>query len=273
MAIDNENASVQISVRDLSVCYPGGVRALWPTTLGFRRGEFTVLLGSSGAGKSSLLRSLNGLTAGVTGTVEHAKIGLLKSRSAIRAARRQTAMVFQQHQLMRRTTALTNVLHGRLGHHSLLRSVFPLPRSDRELALRCLDRVGLFGKALSRVNQLSGGEQQRVGIARALAQEPRVLLADEPIASLDPATSRRLLDLLRDIARADGMLAIVSLHHVDLAREFADRIVGLRGGRVVFDGAPDAVDPETLAAIYGERARSAELPLRHAAGRVNVTAA
>jgi phosphonate transport system ATP-binding protein len=253
MASHNETASNLVSIRELSVSHPGGIQALLPTTLDFPSGEFTVLLGSSGAGKSSLLRSLNRLNAGTAGDVVHAEIGPLNHRRAIRAARRRTGMVFQQHQLMRRISALSNVLHGRLGHYSVWRTCWPLPRGDRELALRCLDRVGLLDKALVRVDRLSGGEQQRVGIARALAQQPRVLLADEPVASLDPATSHRLMELLREIARQDGMLTIVSLHQVEIAREFADRIIGLRAGRVVFDGGPEELNSAALATIYSER--------------------
>jgi phosphonate transport system ATP-binding protein len=160
-------------------------------------------------------------------------------------------MVFQQHQLVRRLSALANVLHGRLGRHPAWRTWWPLPRAEQLLALRCLERVGLGDKALHRVDQLSGGEQQRVGVARALAQEPRLLLADEPVASLDPATARRLMELLREIARGDGMLAIVSLHQVEMARAFADRIIGLRSGRVVFDGSPAALDADAVSRIYG----------------------
>jgi phosphonate transport system ATP-binding protein len=160
-------------------------------------------------------------------------------------------------------SALANVLHGRLGRYSAWRTWWPLPRADRELALRCLDRVGLFAKALARVDQLSGGEQQRVGIARALAQEPELLLADEPVASLDPATARRSMELLREVARRDSMLAIVSLHQVEIAREFGDRIIGLRAGHVVFDGPADACDRDAIAMIYG-RQPSLSLPVRPA---------
>ena len=240
-----------LSLRAVSVRYAGDVPALQPTMLDFRAGEFAVLLGPSGAGKSSLLRAVNGLTA-ASGKIVHAGIGEMATSAAIRAARRRTGMVFQQHHLVRRQSALANVLQGRLGRYPAWRTFWPLPRRDRELALRCLERVGLFDKALVRVDQLSGGEQQRVGIARALAQEPRLLLADEPVASLDPATSHRLMELLREIARSDAMLAIVSLHQVEIARAFGDRIIGLRAGRVVFDGPPAALDAAALALIYGE---------------------
>jgi len=240
-----------LSLRSVSVRYGREAPALHPTVLDFRAGELVVLLGPSGAGKSSLLRAVNGLATAASGQVIHAGIGALSTSAAIRAARRRTGMVFQQHHLVRRQSALVNVLQGRLGHHPAWRTLWPLPRRDRAVALRCLERVGLFDKALTRVDQLSGGEQQRVGIARALAQQPRLLLADEPVASLDPATAHRLMELLGDVARADAMLAIVSLHQVELARRFGDRIIGLRAGRVVFDGAAEGLDADALAAIYG----------------------
>ena len=241
-----------LSLHEVTVRYAGGVEALKSTTLDFHKGELVVLLGPSGAGKSSLLRALNGLAPVASGQVVHAGIGALISRSAIRAARRRTGMIFQQHQLVRRMTALANVLHGRLGRHPAWRTWWPLPRADRELALRCLERVGLGAKALTRVDQMSGGEQQRVGMARALAQEPELLVADEPVASLDPASSRRSMELLRSLARADSMLAIVSLHQVEVAREFGDRIIGLHAGEVVFDGPAGALDPAVIATIYGQ---------------------
>lgn len=252
-----------LSLRDVSVRYGRDIVALQSATVDFHNRELVVLLGPSGAGKSSLLRAINGLAAASSGRVIHSGIGELTTTAAIRAARRRTGMVFQQHHLVRRMTALANVLHGRLGRHPAWRTWWPLPRADRELALRSLDRVGLFGKAEARVDQLSGGEQQRVGIARALAQEPEILLADEPVASLDPATARRSMELLGEVARRDSMLAIVSLHQVEIARELGDRIIGLRAGRIVFDGPAQACDREAIATIYG-RYPSASLPARAA---------
>ena len=215
-----------------------------------------MLLGLSGAGKSTLLRSLNGLVKPTAGHVEAQGIGRLSSASLIRRHRRATAMVFQHHQLLHRRTALSNVLTGRLAYHSTLRSLIPLPREDRELALHCLERVGLADKALSRVDQLSGGQQQRVGIARALAQKPRIILADEPVASLDPSTSERVLALLQRVCKEDGITAIVSLHQLDYAQRFADRIIGLADARIVFDAAPAALDRAQLARIYPDYATS-----------------
>ena len=241
-----------LRVDRLSVVYPGGVTALRDTSIAFRRGEFTVLLGLSGAGKSTLLRSLNRLVTPTGGSVT-SELGELGSGSALRQHRRRTAMIFQHHQLIERQSALANVLTGRLAFHNTLRSLFPLPRADQEIALSCLARVGLADKALSRVDKLSGGQQQRVGIARALAQQPAIILADEPVASLDPATSVRVLGLLRDICKEDGITAIVSLHQLEYPRRFADRVVGLADSQIVFDAAPSELTDAQLERIYAGR--------------------
>ncbi|MBD3705097.1 phosphonate ABC transporter ATP-binding protein [Klebsiella pneumoniae] len=242
-----------LRVDRLSVVYPGGVTALRDTSIAFRRGEFTVLLGLSGAGKSTLLRSLNRLVTPTGGSVT-SELGELGSGSALRQHRRRTAMIFQHHQLIERQSALANVLTGRLAFHNTLRSLFPLPRADQEIALSCLARVGLADKALSRVDKLSGGQQQRVGIARALAQQPAIILADEPVASLDPATSVRVLGLLRDICKEDGITAIVSLHQSsNMPRRFADRVVGLADSQIVFDAAPSELTDAQLERIYAGR--------------------
>jgi phosphonate transport system ATP-binding protein len=233
------------------VTYPGGHEALRSTDLEVAAGEFLVVLGSSGAGKSTLLRSLNGLVRLTEGELEAQGIGRIAGAAALRALRRRTGMVFQQHHLIGRLSALENVLTGRLAYHGSLRTLLPLPREDKLIALEALERVGMLDLALRRADQLSGGQQQRVGIARALAQRPRLLLADEPIASLDPVTGIRVLSLMRDICKADGIAAVVSLHHVELARRFADRIVGLAGGAVVFEGPPRALDDKALSRIYG----------------------
>jgi phosphonate transport system ATP-binding protein len=240
-----------LSVRDVEVTYPNGVAALVKTNVTFERGRFFVLLGTSGAGKSTLLRTLNGLVRPTRGDVQvEGRGSIFKSGTALRAHRRRTGMVFQQHHLIGRLTALENVLMGRLAAHGTLRSMLPLPREDRLLALEVLDRVGLADRALDRADQLSGGQQQRVGIARAKAQLPEIMLADEPVASLDPETAVKVLGDLHRICREDGITAIVSLHQVDLARRFADRIIGLAQGRVVFEGKPDELSLPALDTIY-----------------------
>lgn len=240
-----------ITLRDLSMEYHNGLQVLKPVNLTFEPASFNVLLGRSGAGKSTLLRCINLLNNPTGGTLEIAGLGAVnKVRSVQRRHRRATAMIFQQHQLIDRHSALQNVLVGRLGHYHSLRTLLPFARSDKRFALECLDRVGLLGKALERVDNLSGGEQQRVGIARGLTQQPRIMLADEPVASLDPATSDKVLSLLQRICKEDGITAVVSLHQVELALKYGDRIVGLADGSVVFDGTADALDPGNIEAIY-----------------------
>lgn len=245
-----------IELTDISVEYPGGAIGLHPTSLRFRRGEFNVLLGASGAGKSTLLRSLNLLVKPTAGTIRAEDIGNIETSVSLRLHRRRTGMIFQQHQLIRQRTALQNVLLGRIAYHSTLRSLFPLPRAEQRIALECLERVGLAHKANERVDRLSGGQLQRVGIARALAQQPRLMLADEPVASLDPATSRRVLSQLKGICAEDGITSVVSLHQVDLAREYADRIIAIAHGRVVFDGPPTELTDALLHHIYEQAPNS-----------------
>ncbi|MEM8837184.1 MAG: phosphonate ABC transporter ATP-binding protein [Pseudomonadota bacterium] len=251
MSAEAVNATPILELRDVEVIYPNGTQALHRLDLDIEDDCVTVLLGPSGAGKSSLLRSLNLLVKPCSGTVSVRGKGALQSSSAIREHRRDTAMVFQQHQLIGRQTALQNVLTGRLGKHSFWRTLAPLSEPERRLALSCLDRVGLFEKALTRCDSLSGGQQQRVGIARALVQEPRIILADEPVASLDPASSDRVLSLLRKICKEDRIPLIMSLHQLEYARTFADRIIGLSEGRIVFDDHPDRFDDTAYTAIYG----------------------
>jgi len=266
-----------IAVQDISVEYAGGVTALRNVTLEFRKREFTVLLGLSGAGKSTLLRTFNLLTRPTRGKILVDGIGELCPGRLLRNHRRHTAMVFQQHQLIARQNTLENVLLGRIGAHGWGRTLFPFPHADRILALQCLERVGLLDKALERVGNLSGGQQQRVGIARALAQKPGLLLADEPVASLDPSTGDQVMSLIRDIAREDSIPVIVSLHQIELARRFADRVIGLSGGAVVFDGPCGDLSDQVLDRIYRtphERttAKKAEIPrpFSHASEKIQI---
>ncbi len=240
-----------LRIRRACVTYSNGTEGLKAVDLAFRPGEFVVLLGPSGAGKSTLLRSLNGLVRLSAGELIAEGIGPVAGPAALRLHRKRTGMVFQQHQLIGRLTALANVLVGRLAFHAAARVLLPLPRADKLIALEALDRVGLLEQALERADRLSGGQQQRVGIARALAQRPRIMLADEPVASLDPATAARVLALIHSICKSDGIATIVSLHQVELARRFADRIVGVAAGRVVFDGPAASLAPAALARIYG----------------------
>ena len=234
----------------VAVTYANGTRALHHTSLEFARGEFTVLLGSSGAGKSTLLRTLNGLVRPSAGRVLAAGLGDILQPGVLRQHRRSTGMVFQQHHLIGRLSVLDNVLMGRLGHHRALATLLPWSRSEKTLALSAIERVGLIAHALQRADQLSGGQQQRGGVARALLQAPTMLLADEPVASLDPATAEKLLALMHGICKGDGLTAVVSLHQVDFARKFADRIIGLASGQVLFDGTPDQLTSDIVERLY-----------------------
>jgi phosphonate transport system ATP-binding protein len=239
-----------IRTENLEVSYSSGTCALHPCSLRFEPGAFTVLLGASGAGKSTLLRALNGLVPATGGNVTVEGIGNLAARGNLRAHRRRTGMIFQQHQLIGRCSVLTNVLMGRLGYHSSLRTLLPPSRSEKTMALEAIERVGLIDYALRRADQLSGGQQQRVGIARALVQQPAMVLADEPVASLDPATADRVLSLLHSICKSDGITAIVSLHQLEFARRYSDRIIALAQGAVVFDGPATRLGNAEVGKIY-----------------------
>ena len=249
-----------LSLRNVTVTYPDGHTALEPTSLEVKQGGFLVLLGASGAGKSTLLRSINDLVRPTAGQVSVAGLsGGIVTRRNLLEHRRHCAMVFQQHHLIGRQSVLANVLMGKLSSRGSLASLWPWSKSDKLDALAAIDRVGLLDKAMARADTLSGGQQQRIGIARALVQKPRLLLADEPVASLDPATGQSVLTLLHDICKDDRLTAIVSLHQVNLARMFADRIVGLRQGRVVYDGAPAQLTEEVQASLYA-RSSPADSP-------------
>ena len=238
---------------DVSVTYRGGVQALRALDLTIEDGEFVVIVGLSGAGKSTLLRALNGLVPATGGsiTVDGAEV-VGASATELRALRSQIGMIFQTFNLVNRTSVLNNVLMGRLGSVPAWRSTLGLwPADDRERAMQALERVGIVEKAYTRASQLSGGQQQRVAIARVLAQEPRVILADEPVASLDPPTANQVMRDLRRINRELGITTVVNLHFLDLARAYGDRIIGMRQGRIVFDGTGAEADDAVFEEIYG----------------------
>ena len=241
-----------ISIRGLSKTYPGaGVRALNNISMDVAPGEFLVILGPSGAGKSTLLRCINRLVDPSEGTILHNGTEITGNRSDLRAIRRQFGMVFQQFNLVKRLSVLTNVLTGRLAYRSVWRSlVYSFPEADKRIAIECLARVNMDQKAFQRADTLSGGEQQRVAIARALAQQPQVILADEPVASLDPKIARQVLGYLREAAQELGITVLCNLHQVDYAREFSERVVGMSRGEVVFEGPSAALTDDVLHRIY-----------------------
>ena len=241
-----------LSTNQASVTYPNGVIGMQASDFEIHSGELTVLIGPSGAGKSTMLRALNGLIPLSTGSISTKDHGRLSDNKSWRSHQRRTAMIFQQHQLIGRQSALHNVLLGRIPHNSNFQCFIPWSNKDKLIALEALDRVGLLSKSLERVSNLSGGEMQRVGIARALTQEPTVILADEPVASLDPAISMKVLSLLNDICIEKSITAIVSLHQVDLAKKFANRLLGISGGKIIFDGKAKDLTFEILRNLYGE---------------------
>jgi len=239
--------------------YPGGVRALEDVSLEVHAGEFLAVLGLSGSGKSTLLRCINRLIDPTEGRVWILGEEITGAKgSRLRNMRRQVAMIFQQFNLVRRQTVLTNVLSGALGRSPLLPSlVLSFPPAERDRAMACLDRVGIGDRSASRADALSGGQQQRVAIARALMQEPRLILADEPVASLDPALRHSVMRHIEVLNREEGMTVMCSLHDIDLVTRYATRMVALRDGRLVWEGQPAEFDQATFKEIYGEEAQPA----------------
>jgi phosphonate transport system ATP-binding protein len=250
-----------VSIKDLVMMYPSGTRALDGVSLDIKRGEFVVLIGLSGSGKSTLLRCINRLVDPTSGTVVFDGLDVTRAdRVAIRRVRRRIGMIFQQFNLVRRSSVFSNVLSGRLGYRSTWRTVSSRPSStDVAAAFENLGRVGIADRAYSRADALSGGQQQRVGIARALMQKPELMLADEPVASLDPATSHSVMKYLEEINKKDGITVICSLHFLSLARRYGTRVIALKGGKVAFDGRPDAIDERRFKEIYGEDAEEVEI--------------
>lgn len=255
MPANADSHDAMIRFRGAGVTYPNGVVGLEDVSLDIRRGEFVVIVGSSGAGKSTFLRTINGLTPLSAGSIEVAGQPVPRKQGReLRQLRARIGMVFQDFRLVRRVSVLNNVLIGRVARVAGWRSVLNLwPRADVELAFGALERVGIVDKAYTRAGQLSGGQQQRVGIARALAQEPEVILADEPVASLDPVTCHQVMEDLLRINRELGITTLVNLHFLDLARRYGQRIIGLQQGRLVFDGAGSDVTDADFQRIYGRR--------------------
>jgi phosphonate transport system ATP-binding protein len=243
-----------LRVHRLRLVFPNGYAALSDVSFEVSAGELVCIIGRSGAGKSTLLRCINGLLPVTQGTIEVGGVEVGSARrigTARRRLQRQIGFIFQEFNLIDRLSVLNNVLAGRLGHHHpLLGALFLFGRADRLVALSCLERVNLAHRAFQRADRLSGGEKQRVAIARALAQEPVAMLADEPVASLDPELAWSVMSDLARTARESGIPTLVNIHDVNLARAFADRVIGLAQGVVVFDGRPEQLDEEALLRVY-----------------------
>ncbi len=242
-----------IQFENASVTYPGGVQALKNLTLQIPAGQMMVIVGLSGAGKSTLIRAVNGLVPLSEGDVTIDGVSVRRARpKQLREIRSRIGMIFQTFNLVRRTTVLNNVLMGRLHHAGTLRSMLAMyKREDVEIAMQALERVGIVEKAYVRASNLSGGQQQRVGIARALAQQPKIILADEPVASLDPPTSHLVMRDLQRINRELKMTTIINLHFLDLAKVYGERIIGMRSGELVYDGTGGQADENVFRDIYG----------------------
>ncbi len=228
-------------------------KAVDDVSLDIQPGQFVGVIGRSGAGKSTMLRLINRLIDPTTGSIsfDGTEITSLKGK-ALREWRRDCAMIFQQFNLVERLDVLTNVLIGRLAEHGFISSMaMQFTDEERTMAIEALDRLDLVPQALQRAGTLSGGQQQRVAIAKALVQNPKIMLADEPIASLDPANATLVMDGLKIINRTDGITVLVNLHTLDTARTYCDRIVAMRKGRVMFDGKAEQLTDDVVRDIYG----------------------
>jgi phosphonate transport system ATP-binding protein len=245
-----------LSVENLTKIYDNKVLALDNVSFQVPDGQFLVVIGLSGSGKSTLLRCINRLVQPTSGRVVWNGVDVTAaSQDDLRHIRRRIGMIFQQFNLVTRSSVLTNVLAGRLGYVNPAWSlVNRFPKEDVQRAMQKLGRVGIADKALNRADELSGGQQQRVGIARALMQEPELMLADEPVASLDPVLAHSIMQYLEQINKEDGATVICSLHFLDLVQRYADWVVALKDGKLVFEGLPHEIDDRRFKAIYGEEA-------------------
>lgn len=250
-----------LKIENLTKVYDNDVVALDNVSFEVPDGQFLVIIGLSGSGKSTLLRCINRLIDPTSGRIIwNGRDITAATDEELHDIRRHIGMIFQQFNLVKRSKVMTNVLAGRLGYTNPAWSlVNRFSRADREMALQKLDRVGIRDKAYVRADALSGGQQQRVGIARALMQDPALMLADEPVASLDPATSHSVMKYLEALNKEDGIMILCSLHFLSLARTYADRIIALKDGKMVFDGLPAEIDEKRFREIYGEEAVRVEI--------------
>ena len=256
-----------LQIKNLTKVFPDGTVALRDVSFDVHDGEFLAIIGLSGSGKSTLLRCINRLIEPTSGTILWDGVDVTAANSAeLRQIRRQIGMIFQHFNLVRRSSVMTNVLAGRLGYvHPFWSLMGRFSADDRRRATAALTRVGIEDKADNRADQLSGGQQQRVGIARALMQEPKLMLADEPVASLDPVLSHSILRYLELLNQQDHITVLCSLHFLDLVHRYATRVVGLKGGELVFDGLPSELTPAKFKEVYGEEAEMVSVASPHAA--------
>ncbi len=243
-----------IVFNDVTKVYPNGTVGLKDVNLTIKDGEFVAIIGLSGAGKSTLIRAINRMHPISEGTLTVNDTDVMKlSGKELRKLRRSIGMIFQSFNLVTRTSVIRNVLTAFVPELPLWRRVLGIfPKSAKLKALEALDKVGILEKAYTRVDQLSGGQQQRVALARTLAQNPSIILADEPVAALDPVTAKVVMDDFRNINKNMGITVIINIHHVELALEYCDRVIGVKSGQVVFDGPSRDVDKKVLASIYGD---------------------
>jgi phosphonate transport system ATP-binding protein len=248
-------------IENLTKVYDNGLVAIDNLSLEIPEGQFVAIIGLSGSGKSTLLRCINRLIEPTKGRIIWNGLDITAaSDDELRQIRRRIGMVFQQFNLVRRSSVITNVMAGRLGYVNPLYSVFNyFPPQEKTRALAALDRVGIADRAYNRASALSGGQQQRVGIARTLMQDPEMLLADEPVASLDPATSHSVMKYLELLNKEDGLTILCSLHFLSLARAYSQRVIALKDGRLEFDGLPRDIDNDRFRMIYGEDAVEVEI--------------
>ena len=250
-----------IEFSHVSKVYPNGVKAMDDVNLKIEQGEFVGIIGLSGAGKSTLIRTINKMidTTEGTLTVNGVDVSKLKGKE-LRKFRRKIGMVFQSFNLVTRTSVINNVLSAKVADMSLLRTLFGLySKKDKLEALEALDKVGILDKAYTRADQLSGGQMQRVALARTLAQNPEIILADEPVASLDPVMADVVMEDFRRINRDLNITVLINIHHVDLALQYTNRIIGIQAGKIVYDGPVSGVNDEVLRMIYGRDLKEDEL--------------
>jgi phosphonate transport system ATP-binding protein len=247
---------IMLEVKHLTKIYEGDVKALDDVSFTVNQGEFLAVIGLSGSGKSTLLRCINRLIEPTEGQIIwNGEDITAASKEEMLLIRRKMGMVFQHFNLVSRSKVITNVLAGRLGYvNPAMSLISKFPDDDVKMALDQLDRVGIKNQAYKRADELSGGQQQRVGIARAMMQEPKMMLADEPVASLDPVLAHSIMQYLEKINQEDGVMILCSLHFLDLVHRYADRAIALNEGKLMFDGHPDAIDDEKFKDIYGKEA-------------------